>query len=122
MGWAWRRERRLRSISDTGAPNLGEYGWDGTAGTIFCDIDPKDEMVTVLMIRLPPIPIRCDSGSRRWSWQRGRPREAEEVRGSMSTAETRRRKVLQQTLRHCVFAVKEMPDATLLLHTAYLLV
>ena len=36
-----------------GAPNLGEYGWDGTAGTIFW-IDPKDEMVTVLMTQSWP--------------------------------------------------------------------
>jgi len=36
-----------------GAPNLGEYGWDGTAGTIFW-IDPKDEMVTVLMTQSSP--------------------------------------------------------------------
>ena len=36
-----------------GTPNLGEYGWDGTAGTIFW-IDPKDEMVTVLMTQSSP--------------------------------------------------------------------
>ena len=36
-----------------GAPNVGEYGWDGTAGTIFW-IDPKDEMVTVLMTQSWP--------------------------------------------------------------------
>jgi CubicO group peptidase (beta-lactamase class C family) len=35
------------------APNIGEYGWDGTAGTIFW-IDPKDEMVTVLMTQSWP--------------------------------------------------------------------
>jgi CubicO group peptidase (beta-lactamase class C family) len=35
------------------APNLGEYGWDGTAGTIFW-IDPKDKMVTVLMTQSSP--------------------------------------------------------------------
>ena len=36
-----------------GAPNVGEYGWDGTAGTIFW-IDPKDGMVTVLMTQSSP--------------------------------------------------------------------
>jgi CubicO group peptidase (beta-lactamase class C family) len=36
-----------------GAPNLGEYGWDGTAGTIFW-IHPKDRMVTVLMTQSSP--------------------------------------------------------------------
>ena len=36
-----------------GAPNLGEYGWDGTAGTIFW-IDPKDEMVALLMTQSSP--------------------------------------------------------------------
>ena len=36
-----------------GSPNLGEYGWDGSAGTIFW-IDPRDEMVTVLMTQISP--------------------------------------------------------------------
>jgi CubicO group peptidase (beta-lactamase class C family) len=36
-----------------GSPNVGEYGWDGSAGTIFW-IDPKDEMVTVLMTQSSP--------------------------------------------------------------------
>jgi CubicO group peptidase (beta-lactamase class C family) len=36
-----------------GSPNLGEYGWDGSAGTIFW-IDPKDEMATILMTQNSP--------------------------------------------------------------------
>jgi len=36
-----------------GSPNLGEYGWDGSAGTIFW-IDPKEEMVTILMTQNSP--------------------------------------------------------------------
>jgi CubicO group peptidase (beta-lactamase class C family) len=35
------------------APNAGEYGWDGSAGTIFW-IDPKDQMVIVLMTQNSP--------------------------------------------------------------------
>jgi CubicO group peptidase (beta-lactamase class C family) len=35
------------------APNVGEYGWDGSAGTVFW-IDPKEEMVTVLMTQSSP--------------------------------------------------------------------
>jgi len=48
------------------APNVGEYGWDGTAGTIFW-IDPKEQTVIVLMTqscrRIRP---HCANGSRRW--------------------------------------------------------
>ena len=33
--------------------NAGEYGWDGTAGTIFW-VDPSAEMVTVLMTQSSP--------------------------------------------------------------------
>jgi len=35
------------------SPNKGEYGWDGSAGTIFW-IDPKDKLVTVLMTQSSP--------------------------------------------------------------------
>jgi CubicO group peptidase (beta-lactamase class C family) len=31
----------------------GEYGWDGTAGTIFW-VDPKTQMVTILMTQIAP--------------------------------------------------------------------
>jgi CubicO group peptidase (beta-lactamase class C family) len=31
----------------------GEYGWDGTAGTIFW-IDPSREMITILMTQSSP--------------------------------------------------------------------
>ena len=35
------------------ASNRGEYGWDGTAGTIFW-VDPQTEMVTVLLTQSSP--------------------------------------------------------------------
>jgi CubicO group peptidase (beta-lactamase class C family) len=31
----------------------GEYGWDGTAGTIFW-VDPERQMITVLMTQIAP--------------------------------------------------------------------
>ena len=36
-----------------GSPNAGEYGWDGSAGTIFW-IDPKLQMATILMTQSSP--------------------------------------------------------------------
>ena len=54
MGWALANVNVVVDPSVIpGAPNAGEYGWDGTAGTIFW-IDPKDEMVTVLMTQNSP--------------------------------------------------------------------
>jgi CubicO group peptidase (beta-lactamase class C family) len=35
------------------APNRGEYGWDGTAGTIFW-IDPARQIITILMTQSSP--------------------------------------------------------------------
>jgi CubicO group peptidase (beta-lactamase class C family) len=35
------------------SPNVGEYGWDGSAGTIFW-IDPKDRLITILMTQSSP--------------------------------------------------------------------
>jgi CubicO group peptidase (beta-lactamase class C family) len=35
------------------SPNVGEYGWDGSAGTIFW-IDPKDRLITILMTQNSP--------------------------------------------------------------------
>ena len=35
------------------APNRGEYGWDGSAGTIFW-IDPTEQLITVLMTQSAP--------------------------------------------------------------------
>lgn len=32
---------------------VDEYGWDGTAGTIFW-VDPHRDMITVLMIQIQP--------------------------------------------------------------------
>jgi len=35
------------------ALETGEYGWDGTAGTIFA-IDPRHELITILMWQSVP--------------------------------------------------------------------
>lgn len=54
MGWGLANVNVVLDPSAIpGAPNVGEYGWDGTAGTIFW-IDPKDEMVIVLMTQSSP--------------------------------------------------------------------
>jgi CubicO group peptidase (beta-lactamase class C family) len=54
MGWGL---ANVNVVVDPSAmpdsPNAGEYGWDGSAGTIFW-IDPKDAMVTVLMTQSVP--------------------------------------------------------------------
>lgn len=54
MGWGL---ANVNVVVDPSAmpdsPNVGEYGWDGSAGTIFW-IDPRDEMVTVLMTQISP--------------------------------------------------------------------
>ena len=54
MGWGLANVNVLLN-SGTGAnpANRGEYGWDGTAGTIFW-VDPTTEMVTVLMTQSSP--------------------------------------------------------------------
>lgn len=54
MGWALANVNVVVDPSQVkDSPNVGEYGWDGTAGTIFW-IDPKTEMVTVLMTQSVP--------------------------------------------------------------------
>ena len=57
MGWALANVNVVVDPSQIkDSPNIGEYGWDGTAGTIFW-IDPTTEMVTVLMTQsVPPNP------------------------------------------------------------------
>jgi CubicO group peptidase (beta-lactamase class C family) len=50
MGWG------LANVNvqvNSASPVVGEYGWDGTAGTIFW-IDPRRELVTVLMTQSQP--------------------------------------------------------------------
>jgi CubicO group peptidase (beta-lactamase class C family) len=50
MGWG------LANVNvqvNPASPVAGEYGWDGTAGTIFW-IDPRRELVTVLMTQSQP--------------------------------------------------------------------
>jgi CubicO group peptidase (beta-lactamase class C family) len=44
----------------------GEYGWDGTAGTIFW-IDPRSETITILMTQSSPANTACARNSRRSS-------------------------------------------------------
>jgi CubicO group peptidase (beta-lactamase class C family) len=54
MGWGLANVNVV--VDPTGmkdSPNVGEYGWDGSAGTIFW-IDPKDETVIVLMTQSVP--------------------------------------------------------------------
>jgi CubicO group peptidase (beta-lactamase class C family) len=54
MGWGL---ANVNVVLDPGAlnypANRGEYGWDGTAGTIFW-IDPGKEMITILMTQSSP--------------------------------------------------------------------
>jgi CubicO group peptidase (beta-lactamase class C family) len=54
MGWGLANVNVVVDPSAVaGSPNLGEYGWDGSAGTIFW-IDPKEEMAIVLMTQNAP--------------------------------------------------------------------
>lgn len=54
MGWALANVNVVVDPSQIkDSPSVGEYGWDGTAGTIFW-IDPKTEMVTMLMTQSVP--------------------------------------------------------------------
>jgi CubicO group peptidase (beta-lactamase class C family) len=54
MGWGL---ANVNVVIDPSAladrPNKGEYGWDGSAGTIFW-IDPTTELITVLMTQSSP--------------------------------------------------------------------
>jgi CubicO group peptidase (beta-lactamase class C family) len=55
MGWGL---ANVNVVIDSSAPNDGEYGWDGTAGTIFW-IDPRRQLVAILMTQSsPPNPDR----------------------------------------------------------------
>jgi len=53
MGWGLANVQVLLEASATDPASKGEYGWDGTAGTIFW-IDPLKQMVTVLMTPSAP--------------------------------------------------------------------
>jgi CubicO group peptidase (beta-lactamase class C family) len=54
MGWGLANVNVVVDPSAVdGSPNLGEYGWDGSAVTIFW-IDPKEEMATILMTQNSP--------------------------------------------------------------------
>jgi CubicO group peptidase (beta-lactamase class C family) len=52
MGWGLANVNVLLTSSPNSA-HVGEYGWDGTAGTIFW-VDPTSETVTVLMTQSSP--------------------------------------------------------------------
>jgi len=53
MGWGLANVNVLLNPAPTDPSSRGEYGWDGTAGTIFW-IDPVKETVTVLMTQSSP--------------------------------------------------------------------
>jgi len=53
MGWGLANVQVLLSPAADDPASKGEYGWDGTAGTIFW-VDPGKEMVTVLMTQSSP--------------------------------------------------------------------
>ena len=64
MGWGLANVQVLLNEIADDPGSKGEYGWDGTAGTIFW-VDPAKEMVTVLMTQSAPrIPGRFASSSR----------------------------------------------------------
>ena len=50
MGWGL---ANVNVMMDRASPLYGEYGWDGTAGTIFWN-DPARRMVTILMTQSVP--------------------------------------------------------------------
>jgi CubicO group peptidase (beta-lactamase class C family) len=52
MGWGLANVN-VQLASSPNAAHVGEYGWDGTAGTIFW-VDPATETVTVLMTQSSP--------------------------------------------------------------------
>jgi CubicO group peptidase (beta-lactamase class C family) len=54
MGWGLANVNVVLSAAAGASPaNRGEYGWDGTAGTIFW-VDPSTQMITVLMTQSSP--------------------------------------------------------------------
>ncbi len=52
-GWGLANVQVLLTPASDDPASKGEYGWDGTAGTIFW-VDPGKEMVTVLMTQSVP--------------------------------------------------------------------
>jgi len=53
MGWGLANVNVVMTPTGANPPNRGEYGWDGTGGTIFW-VDPTTEMVTILMTQSSP--------------------------------------------------------------------
>jgi CubicO group peptidase (beta-lactamase class C family) len=54
LGFSVRKEPGIAGVSGP----VGEYGWGGAAGTAFW-VDPKDEMISVLMTQGAPGPARA---------------------------------------------------------------
>ena len=50
MGWGL---ANVNVQMNPASPSVGEYGWDGTAGTIFW-VDPSRELITILMTQSVP--------------------------------------------------------------------
>jgi CubicO group peptidase (beta-lactamase class C family) len=50
MGWGL---ANVNVQMNAASPNVGEYGWDGTAGTVFW-VDPTRELITILMTQSVP--------------------------------------------------------------------
>ena len=50
MGWGL---ANVNVQMNPSSPNVGEYGWDGTAGTIFW-VNPSRELITILMTQSVP--------------------------------------------------------------------
>jgi CubicO group peptidase (beta-lactamase class C family) len=53
MGWGLANVNVLLRATGTGTSSVGEFGWDGTAGTIFW-VDPVKETVIILMTQSSP--------------------------------------------------------------------
>jgi CubicO group peptidase (beta-lactamase class C family) len=53
MGWGLGNVNVLLETSTSNPASVGEYGWDGTAGTIFW-VDPSKETIIVLMTQNSP--------------------------------------------------------------------
>jgi CubicO group peptidase (beta-lactamase class C family) len=50
--------RTLTNVAQSGIPSsVGEYGWSGAYGT-YCWIDPREQMIGILMIQLTPFNLR----------------------------------------------------------------
>lgn len=53
VGWGLANVNVVMTVSPNNPANVGEYTWDGTAGTIFW-VDPAAELITILMTQSVP--------------------------------------------------------------------